>query len=96
MKRSKKNLAKLFKRMIFYYELVGFEDGKPLTKELEGIVDIPKFEYEAFSIGVKIIARPDSNDRSEKKTLKQYTIPEGFVVFLEIAYGSTQKPTAMF
>jgi hypothetical protein len=104
---NEKGLQELFKRLVFYYEMTGFRDGKPLIRELDGVVNISKFEYEAFSVGVKILTRKDPispknatpiSDLPDKKkaVMKQYVIPEGFTVWLEIAFKTSARPTSMF
>jgi len=78
------------------------EEGEKLVKweEFEGVVSVTKFDYEAFSVGVKLSARPTeeafSNKEVEKEVVKEYTIPEGFVVWMEINYRLKQRPTALF
>lgn len=69
------------------------DEGVALVKftELEGAVDITKFEYEAFDVGVQI----KKNARSE--IVKEYTVPESFIVWLEISHKLKMKrPIAMF
>ena len=98
MSKNKDLLNDLFKRMAFYYELRGFNKGVPLIQNLEGKVEILKFEYEAFSVGVKI-RQPKINADSkelEYNAIKEYVIPEGFTVCLEIAFNQVAPPTSMF
>lgn len=101
MKGSKSDLEQLFKRLVFYYELKGFKDGKPLIQELDGIIDIINFEYENFSVGVQIkkgqdVETEDGLVQGEKKTVKEYMIPEGFTCWIELTHRPVQRPTAMF
>jgi len=101
MKESKSDLEQLFKRLVFYYELKGFKDGKPLIQELDGIIDIINFEYENFSVGVQIkkgqdVETEDGLVQGEKKTVKEYMIPEGFTCWIELTHRPVQRPTAMF
>ena len=100
MRNNEELLSMLFKRMIFYYEMVGISKGNVLLKQLEGAVTITEFDYEAFSVGVTISSSKASiaNENGEMETVdigeeKNYTIPEGFSVWLEIAYKDTiQRP----
>jgi len=71
------------------------EEGRKLVKfeELKGNVDITKFDYEAFSIGVQIKA-PDL--RGEKTIVKDYVIPEGFTLWMELNYKQNELPISMF
>jgi hypothetical protein len=80
----------LFKRMAYYYELKGISRGKLLIQELEGQVSIVKFEYEAFSVGVKV------RDPKKDTTIREYVIPEGFTVWIEIVCNPANPPTSMF
>lgn len=102
MRKMKTHLEQLFKRMIFYYEVVALDNGVPLVKELAGAVDIMQFEYEAFEVGVKVAA-PKYDIRNEDGTQniiqgeeKDYVIPEGFTVWIEIAYKDALSRSSMF
>ena len=99
-------LQKLFKRLVYYYEMKGISNGKPLIKEMDGSVTVLKFEYEAFSVGVKILAPSKENEdrtksmskmnESEKTVIKQYTVEEGFTVWIELAFKSKDRPISLF
>ena len=71
------------------------EEGKQLVKfeELEGDVNITKFEYEAFSIGVSI---RKTNDKGEKEVVKSYEVPEGLTLWLELNYRPKQRMVSIF
>ena len=101
MNNNKELLDVLFKRMRFYYEFRGFsKEGKEIVRDLLGFVNILKFEYEAFSVGVLLREgqSPENEDKpeEERKVIKEYMIPEGFVVWTEIAFKDNLKPTALF
>lgn len=103
MKKQKALLEKLFERMIYFYEVVALDNGVPLEKKLVGAVDIMQFEYEAFSVGVKISApvyEITDGETGERKMMtgedKEYEIPEGFAVWLEIAYKDAVANASMF
>jgi hypothetical protein len=96
-------LKKLFERLVYYYEMKGISRGQPLIQALDGSVTILKFEYEAFSVGVKILtsgvadSKPISElPESEKTVAKQYTIEEGFVVWIELAFKTKDRPLSLF
>ena len=78
------------------------KEGESLVKftELEGSANIINFDYEAFDVGVQIKEGQNPNrpieDTEEKNILKEYTIPEGFALWVEISYKQKQRPTAMF
>ena len=73
------------------------QEGERLVKfsELDGVVSITKFEYDAFEVGVQI---KDANNEEgfKRKILKEYVIPEGFTIWLEINFKNKQRPTSMF
>jgi len=102
MKRSQDKLQELFKRLSYYYELKGVKEGKMLVQELDGHVDITNFEYEAFSVGVKVyggfdkVMDGEQVEKGEKKVVKQYTIPEAFTVWIELAFKPKERPLAIF
>ena len=102
MKKRDDLLQHLFTRMSFYYEMMGISNGRPLVKELEGAVDIINFEYEAFSVGVKINAPTFLIRRKENGELenvqgenKDYQIPESFTIWIEIAFKE-KRVASMF
>ena len=77
------------------------QEGEELVKweEFEGAVSITKFDYEAFSVGVKLSSKPTDEERragEESEVMKEYTIPEGFVVWMEMNYRLKARPTSMF
>jgi hypothetical protein len=77
------------------------QEGEELVKweEFEGAVSITKFDYEAFSVGVKLTSKPTEEEQIEgeqEEVVKEYTIPEGFVVWMEINYRLKARPTSMF
>lgn len=93
MQKQTELLETLFKRMVFYYELKGISQGVPLIEELEGGVEVLQFEYEAFSVDVKV-SKPAIHKRDQDGNLEEveeeaqteYTIPEGFTIWVEISY----------
>ena len=82
------------------------KEGETLVKfeEFKGQVGITNFEYEAFSVGVKIQRKPLDQKQElntcsvteTKEVMKEYLIPEGFTVWLEITFKHKQRPTTMF
>ena len=91
-------LQELFKRMIFFYEMKGVSYGKPLIDELDGGVDILKFEYESFPVGVKVMTPPvevvkedGTTETVQAEVAKEYVIPEGFTLWIEISYRSKMQ-----
>ena len=73
------------------------EEGKNLIEyqNLEGMVDIPRFEYESFSVGVRVYEK-DPKEGDKKEVIKEYEIPEGFMIGVEISFKESLRPTAMF
>lgn len=100
--KNKELLNQLFARMAFYYELVGFNNGKPITRQISGAVSVTNFDYEAFDVDVKIknptyYVRNEKTNEIEKITGddKEYTIQEGFTVWIEISFV-TDVMTSLF
>ena len=89
-------LEKLFERMAYYYELVGVSKGKMLINKLVGSVSITKFEYESF---LEYAQGEDGERFGEKKSdklIREYTIPEGFTIWIEIAFTPKTLPKSIF
>ena len=100
MRKSEKR-KDLFNAMIFFYEMVGINQGQPLLKKLSGSVDIIEFDYEAFSVGVRVLGgfhrmEDDINAESSKQMIRQYTIPEGFTIAIEISYVDKARSLTLF
>jgi len=104
MRQKPEALAALFKRMVFYYEMIGVRDGEPLLKELEGAVAIVDFEYENFSVNVNInspeaMIQDGATGISQKTNIapdKKYVIPAAFTLWLEIAFHEQNSMTSIF
>ena len=89
MQKNSELLTQLFDRMIYYYELQGIYKGQMIEKDLVGEVEIHLFEYESFSLGVRV------TDTSGDE-VKNYVIPEGFIIEFEIAYRENTAPLSLF
>ena len=93
---------KLFERLSYFYEMMGVYKGEALLRQLNGAVEINKFEYEQFSVDVKVEAPAFQVQNAEGETTniqldsKSYTIPEGFTIWLEIAFTTNSKATSIF
>jgi hypothetical protein len=102
MQHNEEKLNQLYKRMIFFYEMVGFYKGSPLLREISGAVNITKFEYEAFTVDVKVksptyqIQREDGDIEMFHAEDKNYTIQEAFTVWIEIAFSPKAKSVSLF
>ena len=77
------------------------EEGEKLIRfeELEGAVEVIKFDYEAFSVGVKLSSKPTEEEIDEgakSEVMKEYMIPEGFTVWIQIAIHHKHRPVSMF
>lgn len=71
-------------------------EGVALVKftELDGAVSINKFEYESFDVNVSLKKK---DDKGQSVTIKDYNIPEGFVVWMEISHHPRiKRPSVMF
>jgi len=102
MQHNEELLEKLYNRMIFYYEMVGFHKGNALLREIKGAVNIIKFEYEAFTVDVQVksptfkIQKGDGSVDTIESEAKEYTVPEGFTVWVEIAFAPKEVTTSIF
>jgi len=99
---QEEKLNKLYERMIYYYEMIGFHKGSPLLREINGAVNVTKFEYEAFSMDVQVksptykIQRENGTVDTIESGAKSYTIDEGFTVWVEIAFAPKITSTSLF
>lgn len=102
IQQNEEKLKKLYERMSFYYEMIGFYNGSALLREISGGVDITKFEYEAFSVDVNVksptyqIRKKDGTITNIESPEKKYTIQEGFTVWIEISFLDKTKSTSLF
>lgn len=102
LQANEEKLKHLYERMIFFYEMIGFHKGSPLLREISGAVNITKFEYEAFSMDVQVqsptyqIQRKDGTVDTIESATKNYTVPEGFTVWVEIAFAPKAVSTSLF
>ncbi len=102
MKEQTELLKTLFERMSFYYELKGVYKGEFLIDKLAGGVAVLKFEYDSFSVPVviktkNVIEREDGSiDEGAATSVREYVIPDGFSVWIEIAFSSVKKRAALF
>jgi len=79
------------------------KEGESLInyESLGGSVSIINFDYEAFSVGVKLLEGQNPDDKEvkekiEKAVYKQYVIPEGFAVWVQISVKQEQRQIALF
>jgi len=98
IKEEKELLQAIFKRMSFYYEIAGVSNGNLLLQELDGEVDVIKFEYEAFPVAVQVTSSKTEKINEDGtitcsggEAISEYVIPEGFTVWIEIAFKAKQK-----
>jgi len=90
---NKELLDKLFKKLIYYYEMISFSfQTGPVIREMDGYVTINKFFYEPIGLDVTVTKKynrltsdgtMETTDK-EPEVVKQTRIPEGFVIELEI------------
>lgn len=95
-------LQRLFKKLVYYYEVVGFRNGVPIEKELTGAVKITAFHYELFEIPVEVKGKqPVYDENGDLVELREtgvatYLIPPSFVIDLEIEMFEKRVQTSMF
>ena len=44
----------------------------------------------------EVAQRAEKEDEEEREVFKQYTIPEGFTVWIELAFKANSRPTSLF
>jgi hypothetical protein len=103
---SQKELKdQLFKRMIYYYEMTGFHNGKPIEKTLVGEIQIVDFVYDAFDVQMTIkpkiyVEDEEGNiigEKVDEENAVSYKIPEGFSITIEIAFvDQSSKARSLF
>ena len=102
MLNNEKRLSELFKRIAFYYELIGFRNGIPIEKQIGGAVHIDTFHYEAVSVPVEIKGRvPVFDENNELVGMKEtesstYMIPPSFVIDLDFELLDKRTQTSLF
>jgi len=93
---------KLSERLVYYYEMKGVRNGVPLIQDLIGTASVIKFEYEAFNVGVRIRSAVEETENKDGsistsggELVNEYVVPEGFTVWIEIAFKD-KRPQSMF
>ena len=96
------HLEKLSERLIYYYEMKGIKDGKPLIQDMVGSAKIIRFVYEAFNVGVRtrepvreIHKLNGEVVREGGEVVHELIVPEGFALWIEVAM-SPKRPQTMF
>jgi len=105
MTENKILLDKLFKKLVYYYEMIGFSiNSGPVIQDMDGYVSIKKFFYEPIGMDLTVTKRYNKMnadgtlEAADKKPeiIKKEHIPEGFVVEIEIKKWPKQNITSMF
>lgn len=106
MSSDSDSLEKLFKELSFYYEMVGFsKDGKPITKELDGYVNVLYLSFENVDMELSrtpLIPVLDSDGRVvsyEKKESEREIIanlPPNFAFDMEISFWEKKYESSLF
>ena len=82
-------------------ELINEQIGEGLKllkyEEMEGCVKVIRFEYEAFSVGVRVSeGSMDIKPREDRAVSKEYIIPEGLTCWIELAYQIKKRQASLF
>jgi len=105
MMGNKDLLEKLFKKLVYYYEMIGFSlKTGPVIQDMDGYVSVNKFFYEPIGMDLTVTKRYQKKkadgtlEMTDKKPeiVKKEHIPEGFVVEIEIKKWARQKTVSMF
>ena len=102
---NKDLLEKLFKKLVYYYEMIGFNiKTGPVIQDMDGYIIIKKFFYEPIGMDLTVTKRYNKMNTDgtlsaadkEPEIIKKEHIPEGFVVEIEIKKWPKQKIVSMF
>lgn len=91
---------KIYEKMSYFYEVKGINRGQFLMQELDGAVGIMRFEYESYSVPVKVVKKENVRNQDgsitqrDGEVMTEYVIPEGFSIWVEIAMRP--KTVALF
>lgn len=91
----------IFVKMSYYYEIQGISNGTLIKKNIQGLVEITEFNYDAFTMGVSITPKEIRDEKGniikEAGDVVKYTIPESFSLVLEISFkDKTDYMASMF
>jgi hypothetical protein len=93
MNEKTEMLKELYKNLIFFYEIKGFNDGQALIQEMTGSTKILKFEYENFQVGIQVRHK---DSKGEETGIKEYTIPDAFTLWIELSFKPVNMQTSVF
>ena len=95
-------LEKLFKRLIYYYEMTGFSSVTgPIIQNLSGYVSIEDFAYEPIEMRVSVRSGTErqsdgSATDNTKKILRETMIPEGFAFAIKLTFWRETKEASLY
>jgi hypothetical protein len=102
---DKKRMDDFFNSLLFYYSTVAFYKGKPVSKDMNGYIDIQYFSFENISMDVfKTQLIPVYNKGGEvidyKKDDSNKTLvgsmPPSFVIDFEIVFWENKQEVSIF
>jgi len=100
MQADKERTEKLFKRLVFFYEMTGFNNvSGPIVQQMDGCVEITEFLFDPVSMTLQVkqpvvkIVDGQPVETGEKRVVKEIPVPEGFGVELSIDYWPKRLAT---
>jgi len=93
MEENSEKMAELFKRIIYYYEMIGFNRVTgPIVAKYDGHIQINHFFYEPVSMPVTVTKRMKKMDEEgglidtdlPPEIIKEFVVPEGFSFEVEL------------
>jgi hypothetical protein len=103
MQESEEHMNRLFEKLKYYYELVGFRKGQPVMKSLVGTVKVTTFLYEPVEIEVTITPKTPIVDENGKTTGEMEegepevrNMPAGYAVEIVLDLRDEKIPTSIF
>lgn len=95
-------LERLFKRIIYYYEMIGFSNKSgAVLQAFDGTVVVDELIYDTSEMTVTVkkgLMVVDENgqeigEKGAKETIKEVTVPEGFSIDFTLQTWAKQQPS---
>jgi len=96
-------IEKLFKRLVFFYEMTGYSKlNGPIIQEMKGVVKINEFMFDPQPMQLTVsqpvgkIVNGEVERTGEKRVVKQVECPAAFGVELELEVYPASQPTSLY
>jgi len=100
MKKSRVKIEKLFRRLIFYYEMKLAHDQagmRTVEFEYDGTVSIVIFDYEPYSVDIEVKRGYATGDGpvQGQEIIEKKTLPEGYALEFKLVYWPATASTGV-